>query len=179
LIKYKLNKEFWYSIIPPAAGLIFLLVEYKGIYLTANHAEKEISTVIINPFYSYTRIEPLWLLPFSLLFSLLFPVCYAALNYSKLKKSELFWYTSLSFFVSVIIYLFFAETGPRATHGNFIWQVIICTWLCFFVSLLSLIRDIKIQGKTIKNKLLMSLYLIHVLMGVGYFIRLFVTGYYG
>ncbi|HEY5588983.1 MAG TPA: hypothetical protein VIK86_08515 [Candidatus Paceibacterota bacterium] len=178
LIKYKLNKEFWKSIFPVIIGLIFLIFEYWTIYKGSKLGNNESSSVIFHPFYSNVLISDIWQLPLSLFFSLFFPFLYVIFNVPKIKKSLLFWFTTLSFLTSIFIYLFIAESGPRASHGNFYWQIVICTWFCFFTAFISLIKDFNIEGKTLKNKFLMSIYFIHVLIGIVYFVRLFVVDNY-
>ena len=178
LVTYKFKKEFWLSIIPVVIGFFCLILEYWIIYKTTAPSTKEASSVIFLPFYRNPEFADLGLLPVSMAFSLLFPLIYSLLNLPKLVRSNLFWYTFLSFVVSVLIFLFISESGPRASHGNFYWQIVICTWLCFFVSLLSLLKDIKISGFNFKNKLLISLFSIHVILGVIYFVRILVTGSY-
>jgi len=178
LLKYKFKKEFWQGILPVMIGLVFLGLEFWSIYLTKDPFSNEKSSVIFQPFYSSPLFPDLWPMPYAFIFSLFFPLLYAAFNFNTVRKSQLFWFSSLSFIVSVFIYLFIAETGPRATHGNFYWQIVICTWICFFVSLMALLKDFKQQGKTFKNSLLLSTYFIQVLIGVVYFVRLCVTGNY-
>jgi len=178
LSRYKLKKEFWYSVIPLIIGFFFLILEYWIIYKTQLPTSKEASSVIFMPFYRNPEFGDLGMLPVSMIFSLFFPLLYTLLNLPKLLKNRLFWYTFLSFAVSVLIFLFVSESGPRASHGNFYWQIVICTWFCFFVSLLSLLKDIKIQGNTFRNMLLISIFSIHVLLGIIYFIRILVTGSY-
>lgn len=178
LYKYKLNKEFWLSMGPVLFSIFLIALEYWMVFQHINPNNKEISNVIIQPFVSYTYYSHLWQLPFSLIFSLLFPICYVILNFPKLKSELLFWFTFLSFLAAVLIFFLIAESGPRATHGNFYWQIVICTWLCFCISIIALIRDVEHMGLTVKNRFLLSLYSIHVLMGVIYFTRLFVVKSY-
>jgi len=178
LLKYKFKKEFWQGILPVMIGLVFLGLEFWSIYLTKDPFSNEKSSVIFQPFYSSPLFPDLWPMPYAFIFSLLFPLLYAAFNFNTVRKSQLFWFSSLSFIVSVFIYLFIAETGPRATHGNFYWQIVICTWICFFVSLIALLRDFKQQGKTFKNSLLLSVYGVQVVIGIIYFVRLCATGNY-
>ena len=178
LSRYKLKKEFWYSMIPLIIGFFFLILEYWIIYKTQRPTGKEASSVIFMPFYRNPEFADLGLLPVSMAFSLFFPLLYTLLNLPKLLKSRLFWYTFLSFTVSVLIFLFISESGPRASHGNFYWQIVICTWFCFLVSLLSLLKDFKIQGNTFRNMFLISIFSIHVLLGIIYFVRILVTGVY-
>lgn len=178
LYKYKLNKEFWLSIGPVFFSIFLIALEYYIIFQNANPNDKEISTVVFQPFVSYTYYSHLWQLPLSLIFSLLFPICYVILNFTKLKRELLFWFTFFSFLAAVLIFFLIAESGTRATHGNFYWQIVICTWLCFFITIIALIRDVESMGLTVKNRFLLSLYSIHVLMGVVYFARLFVVKSY-
>ena len=178
LFKYKLKKEFWLSILPLIIGFFFLVVEYWIIYKTGKPSVQEASSVVFMPFYRSPEFTDLGMIPPSMVFSLLFPLLYTLLNLPKLLKSTLFWYTFLSFMVSVLIFFFISESGPRASHGNFYWQIVICTWLCFFVALLSLLNDFKVSGKSLKNMLLISVFSIHVLIGIIYFVRMLITGVY-
>jgi hypothetical protein len=178
LSRYKIRKEFWYSIIPLVIGFFCLILEYWIIYKTGKPTNKEASSVIFLPFYRNPEFADLGLLPVSMFFSLFFPIVYTLLNLPKLLNSRLFWYTFLSFAVSVLIFLFISESGPRASHGNFYWQIVICTWFCFFVSLLSLLKDLRIEGKTFRNMLLISLFSMHVIVGIIYFARILITGSY-
>jgi len=178
LFKYKLKKEFWLSIIPLVIGFFFLILEYWIIYKTTTPANKEASSVIFMPFYRNPEFADLGLLPVSMAFSLLFPLLYTFFNLPKLMKNRLFWYTFLSFIVSVLIFLFISESGPRASHGNFYWQIVVTTWFCFFVTLLALVKDFKFYGKTFKNMMLATVFSIHVIIGVVYFVKILVTGSY-
>jgi len=178
LITYKLKKEFWVSMIPLVIGFLVLILEYWVIYKTTTPANKEASSVIFMPFYRNPEFADLGIIPVSMAFSLFFPLLYTLLSLPKLLYSKLFWYTFLSFVISVLIFLFISESGPRASHGNFYWQIVITTWFCFFVSLLALLKDIKTSGFTLKNKFLTMLFSIHVLLGIIYFVRILVTGMY-
>jgi len=178
LFKYKLKKEFWLSIIPLIIGFIFLIMEFWVIYKIGTPTGKEASSVIFLPFYRNPEFAELGWIPVAMAFSLFFPLLYTLFNLSKLLKKQLFWYTFLSFVVSVGIFLFISESGPRASHGNFYWQIVICTWLCFFVALLALLKDFKSSGKSFKNITLASVFSIHVIFGIIYFVHILTTGSY-
>lgn len=179
LCKYKFKKEFWISILPVFVGGIMLISQYIIIYKINTQVIKDTSSVVFMPFYRNPELrEDMINIPISMIFSLLFPLIYVIINFRKLIQNQLFWYTFLSFVVSVLIFFFISESGPRASHGNFYWQIVITTWLCFFVSLLALIRDYKIEGKSVKNIALLTLFGIHTLMGIIYFVRILVTGSY-
>lgn len=178
LIKYRFKREFWVSIIPLIAGFLVLILQYWIIYKTQLPSNKEASSVVFLPFYRNPEFGDLGQIPLSMAFSILFPIVYSLLNLPKLIKSQLFWYTFLSFVVSVLIFFFISESGPRASHGNFYWQIVICTWFCFFVSLLALLKDFRYSGRTFKNVILITLFSIHVIIGIIYFVRILVTGGY-
>jgi len=179
LIKYNFNKKFWYSILPLIVGLFFLAVEYWVIYKVGIKTDKEASSVIFMPFYKNPEFgDNLSLIPISLLFSMLFPILYSVFNFSRLRKTLLFWYCLISFVISVLVFFFISESGPRASHGNFYWQIVICAWICFFVALVSLLKDFKTEGKTLKNISLLIIFSLHLLMGIFYFIRILTTGGY-
>lgn len=178
LYNYKLKKEFWYSIIPLIIGFGFLIIEYWVIYKIGKPTDKAASSVVFLPFYRSPEFADLQLIPVAMFFSMLFPILYTLFNIRKVIKSQAFWYSMLSFVVSVLIFFFISESGPRAAHGNFYWQIVICAWISFFVALLALLKDFKLEGKTLKNISLLSVYSIHVLVGVIYFVRILITGNY-
>ena len=177
LIRYKFSKSFWQSLLPLLLGGLCLILEYYLIYISekGNAMVAEESSVIISLFSSYKEYSPLRMLPLALLFSLLFPTVYYICNYRKLKKDILAWYVALSLAVALLVYFVLAESGPRAAHGNFYWQIIISVWLFYFQSLIFLLKDVKLEGFTLKNKSLTILYSIHVFMGLLFLMRMFVT----
>ncbi|MEI6555566.1 MAG: hypothetical protein WCL70_08270 [Paludibacter sp.] len=179
LYKYKLKKEFWLGIFPVFLGGILLIGQFIIIYKINTQVIKDTSSVVFMPFYRNPELrEDMINIPISMFFSLLFPLIYTIINFRKLIQNQLFWYTFLSFVVSVLIFFFISESGPRASHGNFYWQIVITTWLCFFVALLALLKDLKTERKSVKNIVLLALFGIHTLMGIIYFVRILVTGSY-
>jgi len=179
LIQFGLRKQFWLGIIPLAVGMALLIIQYIVIYKISGPAANDSSSVVFLPFYKNPELnQDMINIPFALIFSLFFPLIYVVLNIKRLYNNRLFLYTLLTFVFSILIFFLISETGRRASHGNYYWQIVITTWLCFFVALLSLLKDFKNQGSTIKNKFLLSVFGIHVLMGVIYFVRILVTGSY-
>lgn len=179
LVQFGLRKNFWLSILPLVAGMVILVAQYVVIYKISGPAANDSSSVVFLPFYKNPELnEDMINIPFAMIFSLLFPILYTTLNIKKLYKSKLFIYTLISFVFSVLIFFCISETGRRASHGNYYWQIVITAWLCFFVALLSLLKDFKTEGITTKNTILISVFGIHVLAGIVYFIRILITGSY-
>ncbi|MDR0370253.1 MAG: hypothetical protein LBH80_00130 [Prevotellaceae bacterium] len=184
LYRYKFSQKFWLSISPVFLGGLLLLSQYYLIYhTTASYLSYIYSTVdngavTIRPFFVYTIYGRLQDLPFSILFSILFPFTFSVLNFSRLKKETVFWFIIALVITSILIYLLLSETGMRAAHGNFYWQVVICVWLYYFYSLQSLLRNFREEGMTLKNKFLGSLYGLHVSFGLIYIVRMFAVKIY-
>ncbi|MEI6753695.1 MAG: hypothetical protein WCK78_11060 [Paludibacter sp.] len=179
LYKYRFRKEFWLGILPVFLGGVLLIGQYIVIYKINTQVVNDTSSVVFMPFWKNPELkEDMINLPISMIFSLLFPLTYTVLNFRKLIHNQLFWYTFLSFVVSVLIFFFISESGPRASHGNFYWQIVITTWLCFFTTLLGLLKDFKTVGKSVKNTVLFTLFVIHTLLGMVYLAKILLTGSY-
>jgi len=183
-IKYKLTKTFWLAVLPLLFGASLVIFQFIDIFsgqltVATNSSIIEVSnksTVAFMPFSFYSEVGEIWELPFTFIFAYLFPLFYFVLHYKILKNNTLVLYTFISIFISIFIYLTLTELGPRRLHGNFQWQIIITSWICFFVFIKLLISDIIHDGWNKKNRLLFSLYSIHVLSGILYLIKYFVTG---
>ena len=179
LYKYRFGKEFWFSIIPVFLGGVLLIGQYIIIYKINTQVIKDTSSVVFMPFWKNPELrEDMINIPVSMFFSLLFPLSYSILNLRKLINNQLFWYSLLSFLVSVLIFFFISESGPRASHGNFYWQIVITTWLCFFVALVALLKDFKSEAKSVKNFVLIFMFGIHTVIGVIYLAKILITGSY-
>jgi hypothetical protein len=180
-VKYGLTSKFLKGLIPVIAGLVLLFIQYLYIY----HFDKVIgdeSSVVIKPFQVYTIFTPLYMVPWTLLFSLLFPILYFVLNFKRLYKNNVFLFVYTSLFVAIAIFMLFMETGIRASHGNFYWQIIICSWLCFYVSLSDWLANKKQkqleQNGNFKAKFLISVYVIHAIVGVAYLGKYLLGNYF-
>lgn len=174
------SKHFYYALIPVIAGGIFLLCEYISIYYIKAYNPQDDSSVIIS-FSNITSVS--WLsnrLKYAFV-SLLFPFLYGVLHYRQVAKDRTFWFVWLQVFVAVLIYWICYETGERATHGNFYWQIVVCVWMLFFYTLRSLLISIKHSTSVLYKRMdyvLLSFYGVHVLFGLLYLIRMFVLKTY-
>ena len=178
LIKYGLTANFFKGLIPVLLGVVFLFAQYFWIYFISDYAKSSESSVIIKPFAEYSYYTPAFMIPWALLFSLLFPVLYLILNFKRLCKERVFLFVYAGLFVAVCIYMLLFESGSREGHGNFYWQTVICAWLCFYVSLADLLKNKRqlMQNENLKTKLLLTIYVLHVIAGVAYLGRYIFTG---
>jgi len=184
LIEYRLTSRFFKGLIPVAAGIVFLAIAYIWIYYFNNDVG-EASSVIINPFKGYLIYSPLSLLPCALIFSLLFPVSYFAFNLKRLYQNKVFLFAYTALFIAIVIFLLFLEDGRRMWHLNFYWQIIICTWLCFYITLNDWLENKKqlMQSKNNRKKIVtlyvpMAIYAVHVIIGIAYLGRYLYTNCY-
>jgi hypothetical protein len=181
LIRYKFSKSFWLSLLPIIGSGVLILLMYWMIYATNNDATVagEESAIEFAPFRFYKLYRNYLDFPVSLILSALFPIVYSIWNYKRLKGDRIYWYTAFFMVPALLIYILLIETGPRMYHGNLYWQIVPCVWLYFFISLIRLIKDIKEEGYVLRNKILLSLYSLHVLIGIVYVVRIISIEGYG
>lgn len=174
LVRYKFSSIFWKSLIPAIAGGVLLLIQYWFIYqssgdINLGQGESNISIGFFTVFGIFVKLR---FLPLIILFSFLFPILYFTFNLNKLKNNIICIYAILLIFFALAIYGGIYESGPRFTHGNLYWQIVPCAWILFFTSLIELLKDIKRDGLTVKNNILTTIYLFHVISGIYYIIRI-------
>lgn len=173
LLTFGLKKDFWLRISPLILGVMFLTVYYIYIYGKPSNGSE--SSVALEPFAYYQEVGQLWELPISFVFAYLFPLSYCFANKKAFKDKEI-QYSFFCVIFAIAIYLLFIETGPRRLHGNFQWQLVLTSWIFFFVCTKKLYVDILSRGFERKNIILSSLYLVHVIFGILYLVKYFVTG---
>jgi len=180
ICRYGLTKKFLSYMIPVIVGIVLLFIQYYYIYFITDDS----SGVIIKPFKVYANFASLKMMPFNFLFSLLYPILYFVLNFKRLCKNTVFLFAQSGLFVSIVIFMLFSETGRRESHGNFGWQIIICTWLCFYITLSDWLKMKKIHRyhyhhrSQIILKISLVLYIFHVIFGILYLLRYMIKGTY-
>jgi hypothetical protein len=183
LIEYGFTSKFFKGLLPVIMGVILLFMQYVYIYYYNTSGEE--AAVILKPFQGYRCFAPLSLLPWALLSSFLFPIVYIALFFKRLYRNKIFLFVYASLLVAIAIFLLFVETGGRSGHGNFLWQVVICAWLCFFVTFSDWLKNKKelMQSSNLKKRILYvytpaAIFAVHVIAGIASMIRYIYTGFY-
>ncbi len=185
-IRYRDRKEFWYSLIPVVLCCVCFLYEYFSIFFTspilkpAGYAD---SSVVISIFES--GILLFWKnYCLHLLLVFLFPLVFMWTYWAEIRKDKEFWFVSIMMIVAIGIVLFCHETGARAGHGNFSWQLVPCFWLVFYYILKVIVKsDFSVDelGSVIvtkRGKFFLIVYLFHVLAGIWFLSRYLITGFY-
>lgn len=169
---------FFLNMVPVAvAGLLTLgmyLLIYAFSFGTTNPLHVGRSGVAIRPFMVWRSFSPD--IPLSVLLSLVFPAAYVLL-YPKESGEPLMRYAWSLYIASVLIFILFAETGPRLSHGNFFWQTVVCAYILFFVTCARFSQRLFASGvKQWKNRILVACLSAHVLSGMVYLPSIFVRG---
>ncbi len=176
LLKFRFSREFFIHIIPVILGSIFLYIEYLLIYRYGNlivfGGKSGISIKFLQEWSHFSNNILL-----SLLGSVVFPAIFIFF-YNKDIKNNLFLKYSIGLFlVSIVICSFFSETGPREFHGNFFWQAFISNYL-LFLSIMIVFLNVLLKKRKFdaKDKIIMLSFLLHVVSGFTYLIKVAVSG---
>lgn len=171
LIKFKFSKAFWLGMIPMAIGTLLLLGQYLYIFEISSPVEAGTEEgIVIRPFYVWSLHSSnlLW----SFFATLAFPLT-VAIFYWKTAKQEFKWrYVWGLFGFGFMILILVAETGERAAHGNFFWQVLIINYLLFLVSVGIVLPQFK-KGFGYKEIITSAVFALHVLTGFVYLGKMF------
>jgi hypothetical protein len=176
LIRFRFTRHFFGALSVVLLGITFIAIQYVLIY-HINGVYAQGSRVIFRPLatWSMLTVHPPWPHVASLVFPALVAICY----FAEIRRDLLYKYAAASFAVGYAISLLLAESGSRAAHGNFVWQAIIGNYLLFFVSAIFYLRRTCSGMKLrIPDKLAGAAFALHFISGVGYLVKIFLTGTY-
>lgn len=176
-VRYRSRKEFFYSLIPVVVGCLCVIYEFATIY-----NEEDGNEVVIS-------VLPLFTMAFwksrilYLAVSMALPLLFVLLYGKEVVKDMEFWFVLIMLVVALGIKWCCNETGSRAGHGNFSWQVISAMWFVYYYMLKTVLTggDALREGKVFAfsrnkvNRCFLALYGIHVVMGVLYLVKYMVT----
>jgi hypothetical protein len=174
-------KSWIIKLTPLFTTVLLLMLQYYFIYVkqAGSFFYEKSELAIGTPFQFLLSIVPGWFIPFSFIFSYAI-VIMAIINYKEILSNTAFRYAlSLTVF-AIFISAFIIETGPRALHGNFLWQNVICTYLLFLSTIAFLTpKLINKQTWNVKDKLTVGLFIAHACAGILYPLKIvFTTSYY-
>ncbi len=179
--KLKLYEGFKMLLPMVLGGGIFVLLQiillYKYQYGEIIGSNQK-NGIAISFFHIYENWMPIYYFPIIILFSFAFPIA-LTIFYKEILKFKPFLYSIMLLAFGYIIALFFYETGPREYHGNFTWQIIICTYLVFMTSVVYFYKIFSLNKlKPLKDKILFVILLLHFLSGLFYIFKYFITKSY-
>lgn len=170
LIKYGFRIFFKLIFLPLLSGLVSLFIVYTTIYNSNDGSSVLISFSRILDFDFWFHNSKY------LIVSLFLPLLFCLIYYKRIKKDIEFYYLLSLFVVSVGIFYMCEEVGPRASHGNFYWQIIISMWLIFFYISKNIFS--KSNLSLLNQNIVKSAYILHFIMGLIYITRILVTSNY-
>ena len=175
------NYKIWFiQLTPIITTLVVLMLQYYFIYVKQDGSffyEKS-ELAIGLPFQFLLQFVPWWFIPFSFIFS------YALVLFTMVCYKEILSYTPFCYALALTVFAIFIsafviETGPRALHGNFLWQNVICTYLLFLVTITFLTpKLLNKQRWSIKDKVLLGLFTAHACAGLLYPLKIVITTSY-
>lgn len=137
-------------------------------YAKKNGAVAFLPFVVMSTYSQY--------LGWKLLLSILFPLAVLLVYFKQAIKDPRMILAWLIFLVALIFTYFFAESGERLLHGNFVWSGEIASILLFAVSTLFYFEGLMKTTKLAKT--LTTLWLVHVAFGVLYYLSCIFSGTY-
>jgi len=174
----RFSKTLFLSLGLSSVFFLFLLIEKELIYawdpmIPILYSEEEQSQVILNPFrlFLHYSTEPV----FDFISSFPLTIGFLFLWRKRAFESQFFNFSLLLVFFALAVYFLLAETGFRELHGNFYWQIPIALFLLNLSIVLVVVQEfLSNRGKVNKKIILMSaVYLVQVLLGINYWLRLF------
>ncbi len=167
----------WISISIAGFAFAFILVEYYLIYelntLKIIYQEDDTVGGIDFAFLAVIKLYSANL-PADMLASMFFPIIFGCLFPRALLRELSIRYAIALFLVACLIGFCLVEKGERFLHGNFLWQIYITNYLLFMVIAVESLKRIKELGYFhYKSILLIISYLLHLLSGIAYLLKLF------
>lgn len=171
--KNRFNKVFWIGMIPIFIGILSVGLVYLGIY----NRPSDGSFVYID--YESLLCASFWKkqIPY-IIISMIFPLGAFISNFKYMTRDLEFWFNVILVLVAFSIFFVCKEGGPRASHGNFYWQIVLAVWCTFYYSLKIVLLSLKNKTHYYLNMVSIGIYMLSVLSGIVYLIRYFVTKLY-
>ena len=135
-----------------------------------------------------TQHVPAWRIPIKLLLSIVFPIGASLLYARQAIRDPFFAFAWLIFVCAILLAYFLHETGPRLSHGNFLWTSYSAVFLLMFASALFLIDQyirelqhgesrLRIFGLNFSGRFAVAslLFVLQVIAGISYYHRYLTT----
>jgi hypothetical protein len=181
ILKYELKnfKKILIVFLPLVIGVLVIGILSLAIYVfQAGSFQEESSSIFLSGFFEgLGQWIPAWYIPISLVMSYILPLFVLLIFKRKLLEYKPFLFALFLTLTGLMISALFMESGPRSSHGNFMWQNVICCYLLLLTTMSFLIAKwdkIKRNSKTLIG--IKILILGHFLAGIIYLIKIFYTG---
>ncbi|MFN0201535.1 MAG: hypothetical protein ACKVTZ_08440 [Bacteroidia bacterium] len=175
LKNFRLSRTFFLQLLPVIVGLFLLWFQMRGIY----HTETANSGLGIKPFAEWAihlggNHFPLRAAQ-AIFCSFLFPICFFAVYPSFLSEQK-HQYTLLLLAGAMLLAILMGENGERAGHGNFLWQMFVCNYLLFGITVSDFWKQLNINALQKREKGLLFALALHLGSGGLYLVKLITLG---
>ena len=136
-VKYRFRKEFFTSLLPIVAGIICVSYEFLSMYGPSNVNDD--NGIAISAIQLFT-IEFWKYRVLGFLISMALPAFFVLFYWKEIRRDMEFWFVLIMLVVALGICWCCMETGSRATHGNFGWQVVSSMWFVYYYMLKTWMR---------------------------------------
>jgi hypothetical protein len=168
---------------PVFAGCVLLAAQYYAIYqrpefnrLASAFGQQDAGIAVgwLHVWRHYSRNIPLSILT-SVLLPLLVVLRYPKTSLSDRRNLYALALLATGIMVSCLLY----ETGAREFNANFFWQNIVANYLLHLAVMVSYCRQKLTTCFTKYDYVIVSVFILEVLSGMAYVVRIPLTGHYG
>jgi hypothetical protein len=165
------------KLLPYLAGVILIYIEYYFIYkldyVGSINGAKLRPGVTISPFVIWRAFSPNFFIAF--LTSCLFPLVYLTATKGKVLKSKLVKFAAVNYVMGLLVWILLAEEGVRKSDGNFIWQMVVVSYLLFFTMIMEFTNAVKIKAIAgLKKWVIGGSFFLHFAWGVFYWLKIII-----
>lgn len=156
-----------------AGGALTAALYFMIYHLQQGSIHAEASGIGIAPFAVWKQLIPVAEIPLAVFASFLAPITYFALGFRP-KRKVWVGYASLLMAFALLLFFLVVETGPRATHGNFFWQTVVCNYILHMVLAADLLEKWSTGSDRRRVLICGAVFLAMALSGLVYLFRLVV-----
>ena len=168
-----------------AFGVLLPGLLMAGLLALLSYGDPDNSSAIEVGFLTFmTLYVPAWRIPIQFMLSIVFPVGVILLYARQASRSLFLNFAWAVFACAIVVTYFLYESGPRFTHGNFVWTSYSSAFLLMFASTLFLLEQhvrerqidqssLQILGLRFSRRFAFASFLFcaHVLAGIAYYLR--------
>jgi len=159
------SKKFWFNSMTVVFGMVLIYIQYLVIYNpTTTSGGIGIAMFKVWQLFSNNIL-------LSTLLSTLFPFTVLLLYFKEFKQDIFAKYSYLSFAISLLFFILLFEDNERFSHGNFIWQSIVCSFFMFASAIVLMVRN-QNNGNKLRFYISYFLLLAHFISGIYYIYRI-------
>lgn len=178
---FKREKGYWVKPLPYIIGFVFIVIEYYFIYKLnysgVSYGDKTNSGIDFEPFAIWLSYSPDLIVAF--ITSCFFPLVYIIFSKGLVLKNKLVQFSLSNYLIGLSLWILLAEQGFRRSDGNFIWQMVVTSYLLFFTLLMNFFNEAKLGTLTkMQQWIIGGSFFLHFAWGVYYWLKIIIFSNY-